>query len=181
LKKDSISTQKAIDIATEKYPDINNFENIDWRYSINYYPFINKGYQLLVDCYVHDIYIKDSIDYACVHVVGDRDFYFDLSITKDQEKLLLNESYEFIYVVSIVKLQKAKVSLEVNTPDNTKSESADDDDNDNVSTPMDATAEISNSNIFIGKGKINRFNNQKIKIWFLINLELQLSHYSFLD
>ena len=154
FQKDSIGRQKAIDIATQKYPGIYNLATIKGRYSIDYSPIINKGYQLLVNGSVHDIYIKDSIDYACVHVSAFHDFYLDLSITKEQEKLLLGKGHQFIYVISINKLQKAKVSLKIDSPDNTQNESSDDEDDEDVSVPLDATAEISSSEIFIGKGKL---------------------------
>lgn len=151
--KDSIKTQNAINTAKQKYPNITNWGEIKVKYSIGYDSFLNKN-QYIEDGHINDIYRKDSIEYVRIYSNAEHDFYIDLSITKEQEKMLTaNEDDEFVYVVNIYAIKKAEASLEIETDEDESAETGTDDDN--TTAPIETTnVDISGSDIFIGKGKL---------------------------
>jgi hypothetical protein len=138
-QQQSAENKRVISNLTTKYNIIYEWDTLHhYDYSINYKPVIESHYQLIGRFYITDVYMKDSIEYVSLEVLTYPHFYFDFSITKEQEiKLINGDSNRFrndlILVVSVNEIRKIKFELTGETDEEIK---------------LDHTLS------FIGKGKI---------------------------
>ena len=140
LSQVAMDKKNIIDSLISKYKigcDFSSFEmKFTNNYSIDYKYLINSKYQLIDDIIISDIYEKDSVEYVSIRTGLFPTFYFDFPISKEQEKMLVKEDNDLVFIVSISKIRKIRLSIEGENDEE------------------GAIVNIDNSNDFIGKGKI---------------------------
>jgi hypothetical protein len=112
------------------------WDTLSYKYSVSYKPVISSNYQLIDDFEINDIYEKDSSLFISISTNYYPTFYFDFSISEDQEKLFTNSDNDLIMVVNIEEIKKMKLVPEAEMSDDFPS------------------IYFSSSNDFIGSGKL---------------------------
>lgn len=133
-----------IDSLASNYSIVYRWDTLDANYrrhlfTIDFNPIIGSVNQIIGESSITDIYAKDSINYVSINAGVYGSFYLDFPITESQLSQLIQKDKEFIFVVSVQKLEKIKFSVEGDIRDK---------ENEDVELNLD------NSESFLGSGKI---------------------------